>query len=135
MRSLRVYLITLFISFLLFGLPLFYSLKPLYEETWPEEAVTGKRIWQEKGCVECHTLLGNGGYSGGDLTFVTVTKTKEELLAFLTSPPVIPPAKKLRHIALDPEQAKSVISFLEKVSEIDTHGWPPKPSRNTSIQK
>lgn len=135
MQPLRVYLITLLISFLLFGLALFYSLKPLHEETWPKEAMAGKRIWQEKACVECHTLLGNGGYSGGDLTLITLTKSKEELLAFLTFPSVIPPAKKLHHIALDKEEAESIISFLEKVSEINTHGWPPKPIRSAPAQK
>ncbi|MHB1420171.1 MAG: c-type cytochrome [Bacillota bacterium] len=93
----------------------------------PEEVVAGKRVWQEKGCVECHTILGNGGYSAGDVTKVISLRGQNRLEMFFQNPPVMHPSKTRKHMGLDRQQAREMIAYLRFLSRIPTEGWPPQP--------
>lgn len=92
-----------------------------------EEEALGKTVWQKYNCVSCHTLFGNGGYVGKDLTHITLLRTEDELREFFRDPPVMPPSKKRRHEGLLEEEATSLIRYLEFLSKIPTLGWPPVP--------
>ncbi|MEW8957586.1 c-type cytochrome [Neomoorella humiferrea] len=127
MRVARLYLAAIMVFLAIFTAAIYFSIRPVLEETWPQEAIAGKKIWQENGCVECHALLGNGGYAGADLTRITATTGREELVTFLTQPPVMRPARRQRHPALAREEAERLLDYLEQVSKIDTRGWPPPP--------
>ncbi len=98
-------------------------------EPIPEEAVLGKRVWQTHECISCHTLFGNGGYIGDDLTNIVSKRSSEELLDFMTKPPVMRPNHKKLHPGLSLEETKNLISYLEFVHKIPTLGWPPEPYR------
>ena len=95
----------------------------------PDEAVLGKRVWQTHECISCHTLFGNGGYIGDDLTNIVSKRSSKELLEFMTKPPVMRPNHKRLHPGLTTEETKNLISYLEFVQKIPTLGWPPEPYR------
>ncbi|MFZ3100640.1 MAG: c-type cytochrome [Desulfitobacteriaceae bacterium] len=95
----------------------------------PEEAVLGKRVWQTHQCVSCHTLFGNGGYNGDDLTNIVSKRSSKELLDFMTKPPVMRPNHQRLHPGLSLQETKNLISYLEIVHKIPTLGWPPEPNR------
>ncbi|BCV21091.1 c-type cytochrome [Moorella sp. Hama-1] len=129
MRATWLYLVGLMVSLVIFAMAIFISIRPVAREPWPPAAAAGKRVWQARGCVECHTLLGNGGYAAGDLTRVTTTTSRQELLTFLTQPPVMRPSRRQLHPALTMEEAERLLDFLEQVARINTGSWPPPPLR------
>ncbi|QGP93607.1 Nitric oxide reductase subunit C [Neomoorella glycerini] len=135
MRATWLYLAAIMVSLAFFTGAIFFSIRPALEEPWPQGAIAGKKIWQKNGCVECHTLLGNGGYAGVDLTRITANSSREELVTFLTRPPVMRPARRQRHPALAREEAERLLDYLEQVSKIDTRGWPPPPFTRTNPAK
>ncbi len=45
----------------------------------PGDRLAGQRLFQEKGCVECHALQGTGGKIGPDLALSPVTSSSLEL--------------------------------------------------------
>jgi nitric oxide reductase subunit C len=97
-----------------------------------EEGVLGKKVWQKYNCVSCHTIFGNGGYVGSDLTHITIKRDRAELLNFFRNPPVIPPSKKRKHPGLNEEESQNLISYFEYLNSIPTLGWPPqvRPFKN-----
>lgn len=92
----------------------------------PEQAVAGKLVWQRHNCVSCHTLFGNGGYVGDDLTHITAKETPSYLINYLVQPPVMRPNKYTHHPALDEADAENLVHYLEFVHTIPTLGWPPQ---------
>ena len=95
----------------------------------PEQAVAGKLVWQRHNCVSCHTLFGNGGYVGDDLTNITVKETPAYLINYLVQPPVMRPNKYTHHPALDETDAINLVRYLEFVHTIPTLGWPPQQEK------
>ncbi len=92
----------------------------------PEPAVAGKFVWQRHNCVSCHTLFGNGGYTGEDLTHITTKETPSYLIEYLVQPPVMRPNKYKHHPALNEVDANNLVQYLEFVHTIPTLGWPPQ---------
>lgn len=96
-------------------------------EPMPEQAVAGKHVWQAHNCVSCHTLFGNGGYIGDDLTHISAQKNPEELINFFINPPVMRPNTKKLHPALTKDEALHLAAYLQFINNIPTLGWPPEP--------
>ncbi|DAB40496.1 MAG TPA: cytochrome C [Sulfurovum sp. UBA12169] len=101
----------------------------------------GKLTSQAKNCMNCHTLLGNGGYyapdltkawldpawrEGGPLQGMTGKNTKEEAMAeFLMHPSQYPThARMMPDLGITAEEAKGLVAFLKHMSSIDTNGFP-----------
>ena len=95
-----------------------------------ENGALGKKVWQKHNCVSCHTLFGNGGYVGQDLTHIIAKRNRTELVDFFLNPPVYPPDKKSKHPGLTQVESEKLISYFEYLNDIPTLGWPPTP-RNT----
>ncbi|WP_292662788.1 cytochrome c [Nitratifractor sp.] len=118
--------------------------QPLFgKELSPKEAAAllhlGKLTSQAKNCMDCHTLLGNGGYYAPDLTkawldpmwektmpAMTGKKTKEEaMVAFLMHPDKYPThARMMPNLGITEQEAKGLVAFLKHMSSIDTNGYP-----------
>jgi len=122
-----IYIALLIMSVFIFTWMLYASILYALQDPWPVEAIAGKRVWQQKGCIECHALLGNGSYSAVDLTKITLELSQKDLENFLTNPPIIRSAKKRRHLTLTKEEAENIYKYLEQVGTIDTANWPPQP--------
>ncbi|AGA69030.1 Cytochrome c [Desulfitobacterium dichloroeliminans LMG P-21439] len=92
-----------------------------------QEASAGKDVWQSHNCVSCHTLLGQGGYVGEDLTHIMAKRSPDEINAFFRHPPVIPPHQEEKHPSLTPLETQDIIAYFEYMRTIPTLGWPPTP--------
>ncbi|MDP4126796.1 MAG: c-type cytochrome [Bacillota bacterium] len=92
----------------------------------PEKAAAGKLVWQRHNCVSCHSLFGNGGYVGDDLTKITSKETPSYLINYLVQPPVMRPNKYTLHPSLDETDANNLVRYLEFIQTIPTLGWPPQ---------
>ncbi|AFM39993.1 Cytochrome c [Desulfosporosinus acidiphilus SJ4] len=125
--KLRTFLLFSSLSLVLFvGITLISARLPF---PMPEQAVAGKLVWQRHNCISCHSLFGNGGYAGEDLTHITGQETPSFLVNYLIKPPVIPPNKYTHHPGLDKRDAQNLVSYLEFVHTIPTLGWPPEPKK------
>jgi nitric oxide reductase subunit C len=118
-----VILLTVFLG--LFFLVLFYSISQVNWDSVPPEVHSGKRVFQRQACVECHSVFGNGGYNGGDLTSVYARLGEQNLKIYLTQPPLLSGAKKKTHPKITEQEAVQVIDYLRFVNSINTQGWPP----------
>jgi nitric oxide reductase subunit C len=92
----------------------------------PEEATHGKQVWQAHNCISCHTLFGNGGYNGDDMTHIVNKRSSAELINFFVNPPVMRPNHKRLHPKVDQEEAQSLVQYFKFIDKIPTLGWPPK---------
>lgn len=129
----------LFAGLIISSLAVFFWLTPLSMQEIPggqlsarEEA--GKLVWEKQGCVECHSLFGNGGYSAQDLTRVTKRRSNAELRRFFADPPVLLPGKKKRHPGLTPESAEQVLAYLGLTARVNTLAWPPETNPGAKSQ-
>ncbi|WP_434511083.1 c-type cytochrome [Desulfitobacterium sp. AusDCA] len=120
----------IWLSFLSFGLFVAVNLlSARLPSAIPEQALAGKQVWQTHNCISCHTLFGNGGYIGDDLTRITTKKKPSELIEYLVNPPVMRPNEYKHHPALPEEDAINLVQYFEFVNKIPTLGWPPKPQK------
>ena len=102
--------------------------------TLSPSVVRGKRIWEEKACIDCHTILGEGAYFAPELGNVFVRYggkddpegAKEAIKAWIKSMPTgIKGRRQMPQFNLSDDELDDLANFLEWVSTIDTQGWPP----------
>jgi nitric oxide reductase subunit C len=102
--------------------------------TLSESVVRGKRIWERKACINCHTILGEGAYFAPELGNVFVRYggkddpegAKEAIKAWMQSQPSgIEGRRQMPDFKLTDPELDDLANFLEWVSTIDTQGWPP----------
>ncbi|MDD2399077.1 MAG: cytochrome c [Sulfurovum sp.] len=126
--------------------PVIGKKEPFFGKEWSAQEAAdllrlGKLTSQAKNCMNCHTLLGNGGYyapdltkawldpawkDGGPLQGMTGKNTKEEAMAeFLMHPSQYPThARMMPDLGITAEEAKGLVAFLKHMSSIDTNGFP-----------
>src|SRR5690348_15221672 len=101
------------------------------EEEITPAVIRGKDTWHRNNCINCHTLLGEGGYYAPDLTKITQQRGAAYLTAFLKNPSQFYSEEKHRRLMPNPNLSEGeigdVIAFLDWVSHIDNQGWPPRP--------
>jgi len=102
--------------------------------TLSESVVRGKRIWESKSCINCHTILGEGAYFAPELGNVFVRYggkddaqgAKDAIKAWMQSQPSgIEGRRQMPDFKLSDPELEDLANFLEWVSTIDTQGWPP----------
>ena len=126
--------------------PVIGKKEPFFGKEWSgEESAAllhhGKLTEQAKNCMNCHTLLGNGGYfapdltkawldpmwrDGGPMQGMTGKSSKEEAMAeFLQHPSQYPThARMMPNLGITADEAKALVAFLKHMSSIDTNGFP-----------
>ncbi|SET46832.1 nitric oxide reductase, NorC subunit apoprotein [Nitrosospira multiformis] len=101
------------------------------EDKLTPEIIRGKDVWHNNNCINCHTLLGEGGYYAPDLTKITQQRGTPYLTAFLKDPSQFYSEEKHRRLMPNPKlsdaEISEVIAFLDWVGHIDNQGWPPRP--------
>ncbi len=122
-----ILLVVIIITAIGFSALIYYSLIRVEPQYVSEEAKEGKRIWEENGCMECHAILGNGGYSAPELTDVISRRGEEWIEGFLLEAPVVRPSKRKRHLQLKGEKQQNILAYFRLIAEINTLGWPPSP--------
>ena len=87
----------------------------------------GKKVWETRNCIGCHTLLGEGAYFAPELGNVVARYGEEGVKAFITSRPVdgIPGRRSMPQFNLTERELEAITAFLKHVGTIDTAKWPP----------
>lgn len=96
------------------------------------EVADGKRVWQQRNCNDCHTILGIGGYYAPDLTKTIHTRGEAWLLSWMADPAAVNPQALMPNQNLTASQVQNVVAFLAWVGEVDTNDWPPQPIANAA---
>ncbi|MBI1207124.1 MAG: c-type cytochrome [Azospirillum sp.] len=99
-----------------------------------ESVAEGKRIWTERACANCHTILGEGSYFAPELGNVwlryggdTDAQAARDGLKgwFQAQPSGVEGRRQMPQFHLSDQEMDEVIDFLKWTSEINTQSWPP----------
>jgi nitric oxide reductase subunit C len=119
----RIYPFVLGATLMVFAFLLYMSVTQLPTDI-PQTGLRGKQVFQRSSCIECHTIFGNGGYSGGDLTKTYKIVGRDVIVKYLVDPPILSGAESKRHFQLSLQEAENVADFLQFLSGVDTASWP-----------
>jgi nitric oxide reductase subunit C len=88
--------------------------------------IAGKKIWETRNCIGCHTLLGEGAYFAPELGNVYKRRGGEFIKAWMKAMPTgAPHRRQMPQFNLTDEQLDNVVEFLKWTGEINTENWPP----------
>ena len=90
-------------------------------------AIAGKKIWETRNCIGCHTLMGEGAYFAPELGNVIVRYGDEGVKAFIQGRPKdgIPGRRSMPQFNFTDEQLDAIVAFLKHVNSINDANWPP----------
>ncbi|MEG6586916.1 c-type cytochrome [Dendrosporobacter sp. 1207_IL3150] len=132
--GLKGFLLCMLGSLLIFAGLVYHSISFVTDSKPSSQAAEGKKIFQRKACIECHTIFGNGGYNGGDITHIYEKYGTEALNSFFTNPPLLGGAKYARHMQLTRQESEYMSAYLKFLHSINTLDWPPEPAYNNAIR-
>ncbi|MBI3713380.1 MAG: cytochrome c [Burkholderiales bacterium] len=86
----------------------------------------GKKIWETRNCIGCHTLLGEGAYFAPELGNVYKRRGPEFIKAWIQAQPTGAPGRRqMPQFHLNDQELNDLVEFLKYSSEINTNSWPP----------
>lgn len=86
----------------------------------------GKKIWETRNCIGCHTLLGEGAYFAPELGNVYKRRGPEFIKAWMAAQPTGAPGRRqMPQFHLNDGELNDLVEFLKYTSEINTSNWPP----------
>ncbi len=86
----------------------------------------GKKIWETRNCIGCHTLLGEGAYFAPELGNVYKRRGPEFIKAWMAAQPTGAPGRRqMPQFHLNDGELNDLVEFLKYTSEINTNNWPP----------
>lgn len=113
----------------------FYANGPAVKpENITASVAEGKRIWEDKACINCHTIMGEGAYYAPELGNAWVRYggrddaegARAGLKAWFEAQPTnIPGRRQMPQFNFTDTEMDAVIDFLKWTSEVDTQNWPP----------
>lgn len=93
-----------------------------------ESAIKGKHLFDQKNCMGCHTIMGEGAYYAPELTKVYQRRGETFIRAMLKNPEqMYPGQRKMTNYKFTDEEIDHLVAFLKWVGGMDLNGFPPKP--------
>ena len=99
-----------------------------------DSVVRGKRVWEQKACINCHTILGEGAYFAPELGNVMTRwgvaddpeAAFEVLKGWMDAMPTgIEGRRQMPQFNLTDEEYRQLTDFLLWVDTIRAQDWPP----------
>ena len=129
---------SLFFLLIFFGLTaqshLYIKSKSTNEATLSDAVARGKKIWEDKSCINCHTILGEGAYFAPELGNVWLRHGGKDdpegaadfIKTWMKSQPSgVKGRRQMPQFNLTDKQLDDLVAFFKWVSTIDTNSWPP----------
>lgn len=86
----------------------------------------GKKIWETRNCIGCHTLLGEGAYFAPELGNVYKRRGPEFIKGWIKAQPTGAPGRRqMPQFNLTDAELDDLVAFLKYASEINSAKWPP----------
>ena len=90
------------------------------------EVIAGKKIWETRNCIGCHTLLGEGAYFAPELGNVYTRRGPDFIKAWIQAQPTGTHGRRqMPQFNLSEQELDQLVAFLKYASEIKTGNWPP----------
>jgi nitric oxide reductase subunit C len=101
-----------------------------HADTLDARVVAGKRAFERRNCNDCHTILGFGAYYAPDLTRAATRLGETGVRRRLERPEIVFAAsfRKMPQQHLSESEVADLVAYLQWVSRIDNHDWPPQDS-------
>lgn len=99
-----------------------------------DDVVQGKHVWEENSCINCHTIMGEGGYYAPELGNVwqryggeeNPEQARQTIKTRIDSMPTdIDGRRQMPNFDLSEEEMDDLVDFLKWTSEVDDQDWPP----------
>jgi len=88
--------------------------------------VAGKKLWETRNCIGCHTLLGEGAYFAPELGNVYERRGPEFIKAWIQAQPTHTPGRRqMPQFNFTEQQLNDMVEFLKWTGKINTEKWPP----------
>ena len=103
-------------------------------DTLTSSVIEGKHLWEKHGCVNCHTILGEGAYFapelGNVMTRWDVTDDPEAAFEglkgwMMSMPTGIEDRRQMPFFELTDEEYRALSDFLLWTDTIRNQDWPP----------
>lgn len=122
------------LHFIRFVLPILLTPLAVFGgELFPDSPVYGARLFAEKACSRCHSILGQGGTIGPDLGRIEMGDSRLDVASAILNKAQVMAQKMEEHKIIQPnfsgEEMESIIAFLYYVNYFDTVGDPVKGER------
>ncbi len=89
----------------------------------------GKEVWEERNCMGCHTLFGEGAYYAPELTRVIERRGPEFVRAMLRDPEsMYPGQRRMKNYKFNEADIDALVAFFEWTGEVNLQGFPPRPT-------
>jgi nitric oxide reductase subunit C len=90
------------------------------------QAKAGKKIWETRNCVGCHSLLGEGAYFAPELGNVYTRRGPDFIKGWMQAQPTGAPGRRqMPQFHLTDEELDNLNAFFAYVAGINTANWPP----------
>ena len=88
--------------------------------------VAGKKLWETRNCIGCHTLLGEGAYFAPELGNVYKRRGPDFIKAWIASQPThIEGRRQMPQFNFTETQLNDMVEFLRWTGNVNTQNWPP----------
>jgi len=99
-----------------------------------DSVAAGKKVWEDKACINCHTILGEGAYFAPEVGNVMARwgvlddpeAAFDTLKGWMDAMPTgIEGRRQMPQFNLTDEEVRNLADFLIWTNKINTQNWPP----------
>jgi mono/diheme cytochrome c family protein len=95
----------------------------------------GRRLFEEKGCIGCHSVAGKGGTVGPALDGVAKRRSPEWISAHFKNPSAVSPGTVMPQFNFNEQEVRALTEFLLSLSDTNVVGFMKIPSLMTPIER
>ena len=97
--------------------------------------LAGRRLFEEKGCIGCHTVAGKGGNVGPALDEAAKRHNVEWISAHFRNPAAVSPGSVMPQFNFNEQEIRALTEFLLSLSDTNVVGFMNIPSLMTAVDR
>ena len=95
----------------------------------------GRRLFQEKGCQDCHAIAGKGGNIGPALDEVAKRHDSRWIIAHFRNPQAVSPGTVMPQFNFSEQETRALTEFLLSLTDTNVVGFLKTPGLMTPIER
>ena len=95
----------------------------------------GRRLFQERGCLDCHSVGGKGGTIGPALDDVTKRRNPQWIIAHFKNPEAVSPGTVMPQFNFTEQEVRALTEFLISLSDTNVIGFLKIPGSASPIER